>query len=155
MSATAQNLVNAQTEHRSQTEQGNNHASANKAKSMPTGKPWEKGKSGNPGGRPKGLAKRVRELTGEGEDIVDFMLNVLKNDIKGTTKDRIEAAKWLADRGFGRAVETQVQVLQEGKEGASTALEDLADAQLESMARQLQESKTSAAEVKPIMSAVK
>jgi hypothetical protein len=63
------------------------------------------GQSGNPGGRPKGLARRVRELVGEdGALIAEFMLGVLTNE-KERTAYRIEAAKWLGDRGFGRAVQ--------------------------------------------------
>jgi uncharacterized protein DUF5681 len=63
------------------------------------------GQSGNPGGRPKGLARRVRELVGDsGESIVQFMVDVLGDD-SARTADRLEAAKWLADRGFGKAVQ--------------------------------------------------
>jgi hypothetical protein len=63
------------------------------------------GVSGNPGGRPKGLSRRVRELVGDdGHVIADYMVTVL-NDETQRTPDRIEAAKWLADRAFGRAVQ--------------------------------------------------
>jgi hypothetical protein len=35
------------------------------------------GQSGNPGGRPRGLARRVRELVGDdGELILQFMVDV-------------------------------------------------------------------------------
>jgi hypothetical protein len=61
------------------------------------------GKSGNPGGRPKGLAKRVRELVGaDGEDLAKIML-VIAYDEKEATRDRMEAIKWLSDRGWGKA----------------------------------------------------
>jgi uncharacterized protein DUF5681 len=64
------------------------------------------GQSGNPGGRPKGLSRRVRELVGEdGHAIADFMFSVM-TDNASRTADRLEAARWLADRGFGKAVET-------------------------------------------------
>jgi len=63
------------------------------------------GQSGNPGGRPKGLTRRVRELVGDnGEAIAQFMYEVM-SDEGARTADRLEAAKWLADRGFGRAVQ--------------------------------------------------
>lgn len=68
-----------------------------------TGKGFTPGVSGNPGGRPKGLSRRVRELVGDnGEAIAEFMFSVLANE-KERTADRMEAAKWLADRGFGKA----------------------------------------------------
>jgi len=61
------------------------------------------GVSGNPGGRPKGLSRRVRELVGEdGHAIAEFMFIVLSDETERTA-DRMEAAKWLADRGFGKA----------------------------------------------------
>ena len=68
-----------------------------------TGKGFTPGVSGNPGGRPKGLSRRVRELVGDdGHEIADFMLSVM-NDKHARTTDRIEAGKWLANRGFGTA----------------------------------------------------
>ena len=41
----------------------------------PTGR-FPKGASGNPGGRPKGIAAYVREQTKEGTELVDLMLLV-------------------------------------------------------------------------------
>ena len=70
------------------------------------GRPFVPGLSGNPGGRPKGLAALVREETLDGRELVAFMLNVLRGRRKGTTlKLRMEAAAWLADRGFGKALQ--------------------------------------------------
>jgi len=67
------------------------------------GRPFPKGVSGNPGGRPKGLARYVRELVGDdGRSIADFMLRVLEDESE-KTETRMEAARWLADRGFGKA----------------------------------------------------
>ena len=76
---------------------------------------FKPGQSGNPGGRPKGLAKRVRELVGEdGERIIEFMASVM-NDETARKADRLEAAKWLADRGFGRAIQgLEIDVAQRG-----------------------------------------
>ena len=70
-----------------------------------TGRGFLPGQSGNPGGRPKGLARRVRELVGhDGSAIVEYMFAVLSDESERTA-DRMEAARWLADRGFGRAVQ--------------------------------------------------
>src|SRR5262245_61417226 len=81
----------------------------NSAVTAVIGKPLHRGVSGNPGGRPKGLARRVRELVGsDGHEIVDFMFETMSN-AKARTADRLDAAKWLADRGFGKATEIEMQ----------------------------------------------
>jgi hypothetical protein len=70
-----------------------------------TGKGFLPGQSGNPGGRPKGLARRVREIVGDdGDEIVRFMYQVM-TDPKARMADRLEAGSWLANRGFGRSVQ--------------------------------------------------
>jgi hypothetical protein len=70
------------------------------------GRPFPKGASGNPGGRPKGLARYVRELVGDdGQRIADFMLSILDNETE-RTETRLRAAEWLADRGFGKTPAT-------------------------------------------------
>lgn len=74
------------------------------------GRPFEPGKSGNPGGRPKGLAKTVREVLGraakEGEDasiiLAEFWANVMA-DPNAKMEHRIKASELLADRGWGKA----------------------------------------------------
>jgi hypothetical protein len=67
-----------------------------------TGRGFLPGASGNPGGRPKGLARRVRELVGDdGTAIADFMFAVMV-DQRARMGDRLDAARWLADRGFGK-----------------------------------------------------
>jgi hypothetical protein len=64
--------------------------------------PWRAGHpSPNPGGRPKGLASLVREQTKDGQELVRFMLGVLRGR-KAPLRLRMEAAAWLADRGFGK-----------------------------------------------------
>ena len=47
-----------------------------------TGRGFPPGQSGNPGGRPKGLATLAREAVGDGRDLVAFYLAVLKGDTK-------------------------------------------------------------------------
>lgn len=65
-----------------------------------------KGQSGNLGGRPKGLAERCRVATNDGKDIVDLMLEVLRGTVADSkVSDRVDAAQWFADRGWGKAVQ--------------------------------------------------
>lgn len=81
-----------------------------------TGKGFMPGRSGNPDGRPKGLMVTARRLTHDGDDLSRFMWRVFRGlDIgetpKGqkiypTTQQRMEAATWLADRGWGKPAQT-------------------------------------------------
>jgi hypothetical protein len=67
-------------------------------------RPWlfKPGQTGNAGGRPKGLAALVRAETRDGAELVEFMLGVLRGKKRAPLRLRMEAAAWLADRGFGR-----------------------------------------------------
>ena len=50
------------------------------------------------------MSRRVRELVGDdGHEIAEYIFSVLSDETQRTA-DRMEAAKWLADRGFGRTV---------------------------------------------------
>jgi hypothetical protein len=70
------------------------------------GRPFKPGQSGNPGGRPKGLAARVREQMPE-EELVAGMIRIAKGlkvaGQKPTVAEIIRAREWLADRGHGKA----------------------------------------------------
>jgi len=60
--------------------------------------------SGNRGGRPRAvstIAVSIREQTPNGREVADFMLSVPR-DPRRKVGDRMHAAMWLADRGFGR-----------------------------------------------------
>lgn len=68
-------------------------------------RPFPVGNRANPGGRPKGLMARVRAQTRDGTELVDFMLDVLRGKRRAPMRLRMEAAMWLADRGFGKAMQ--------------------------------------------------
>lgn len=63
----------------------------------------------NPGGRPKGLALRIRELTNNLSDQINRMVAISQGEVKAASvRDQIEATKWLAERSFGKAPETHL-----------------------------------------------
>lgn len=75
-------------------------------------------------GRPKGLATLVREHTKDGHILVALNLQILqgrltveRRDADGnaykvgpTIADRQRALEWLADRGFGKSIDVQMDV---------------------------------------------
>lgn len=61
-------------------------------------KPFQPGQSGNPGGRPKGIAAKARE---HGDKALDVLVNALDDD---DAKTRIVAAREILDRGYGKPV---------------------------------------------------
>ena len=73
------------------------------------GRPFPKGVSGNPGGRPKGLAAYARDQTFDGEEIVNLMLSVMRGEkvggLKPTVSHMMDATTWLSDRGFGKSLQ--------------------------------------------------
>lgn len=72
---------------------------------------FRKGQTGNPGGRPKGLARITRELLGDdGEGAVRFLAAVmdggpLPDGAVPSVSERITAAKLLIERGWGKSPE--------------------------------------------------
>ena len=85
-------------------------------------RPFKPGQSGNPGGRPKGLVSRIRQQTREGEELVDYMLRVFRDE-NASRRDRMQAADWLADRGFGKPTQPTRQEIVDVPPGVR--LEDL------------------------------
>jgi Family of unknown function (DUF5681) len=63
---------------------------------------FPKGVSGNPGGRPKGLAKATKALIGEdGMALVELWWDIARDETR-RDRDRLDASKLLADRGWGK-----------------------------------------------------
>jgi len=52
----------------------------------------------------------AREAVGDGADLIEFWVTVLKGDARAlgvrsvSLRDRMQAAEWLTDRGFGRTI---------------------------------------------------
>jgi hypothetical protein len=79
-----------------------------------TGRGFLPGRSGNPGGRPKRLAKLIETIqrqTRDGQDLVDFMLQTFRS---GPMRYRMEAAHWLTERGFGKPPQTVELTAEDG-----------------------------------------
>lgn len=62
-----------------------------------TGKGWMPGQSGNPGGRPKGIAAIARQHT---DKAMDVLVNAME---EADPRVRVAAAKEILDRGYGKA----------------------------------------------------
>jgi hypothetical protein len=48
-----------------------------------------------------GFHNYIQERTGDGSELTDFVLSVFRDE-NATNKERMDAATWLADRGFGK-----------------------------------------------------
>ena len=87
------------------------------------GRPFEKGVSGNPGGRPntRNVVEFIRDNTNNYEDILGFMVKVATGrDIPGhkpTLRERMDASNALLDRSIGKPIQAVVEADDEhGKE---------------------------------------
>ena len=51
-----------------------------------------------------GFHNYIQERTADGSELTDFVLSVFRGENGASTKERMDAATWLADRGFGKPV---------------------------------------------------
>jgi hypothetical protein len=104
------------------------------------GRPFPKGVSGNPAGRPKAKALHtiIRERTNNGVELVNLWLLVMRGGViekdgikyRPTLADMLKASAELADRGFGKAA----QPIDFGNEKLTDAIVDAARAFTERIA---------------------
>jgi hypothetical protein len=68
-----------------------------------TGKGFQPGRSGNPGGRPQSLAKATRQIVGEdGMKLAELWWSIASDETR-RDRDRLEASRLLAGRDWGKA----------------------------------------------------
>lgn len=71
--------------------------SAENSNGTAPGRPFKPGQSGNPGGRPKGIAAIARKHTDKAMEVLTEAMNSADERVK------IAAAKEILDRGYGKA----------------------------------------------------
>ena len=73
------------------------------------GRPFEIGHKSK-GGRPKSLATRLKMATRSGRDVVETVDKILMGEIDAPAAVRLDAAKWIAERIWGKAPDVSLNV---------------------------------------------
>lgn len=83
------------------------HSPAENSKLAPRGKPFQPGKTGNPGGRPK-KTEEERTLEAMCKEKTPEALATILTIMTGGTNERaqLSAAQYVIDRGWGKAKES-------------------------------------------------
>ena len=95
---------------------------------------WQIPSAGSTYEKHRSIAQMVRDATQGGLILVNALVEIV-TDPDAAARDKTTAAGMLLDRGFGKAVETQLQLQVDA--GSSEALSQLADAELERLAATL------------------
>ncbi len=89
-------------------------------------RPWKKGQSGNPGGRPKRSEEFVEECRTLADQARNTLVEVM-SDPKALAVARVNAAKILIERGYGQAS-------QDMKLNVKSSIDDYTDTELAAIA---------------------
>jgi hypothetical protein len=106
---------------------------------MAVGRPWQKGQSGNPGGRPKSVERLVRELVGDDlPALIRAQIKIAQGlppecapELEVKAADATRAFDALLDRGWGKVKQQQQIEITSENVGR---MEALTEAQLEALA---------------------
>lgn len=69
------------------------------------GRPFPKGTSGNPRGRPPGFAAEIRKRSNEGKAFIDYAFKIFEDPNEDEDR-RWDALLYLTDRGFGKPTQS-------------------------------------------------
>lgn len=84
-----------------------------------------KGQSGNPGGRPKGVREKIGAMTKGGDQIIEMLVEIAEDK---DHKQRLEAIRDLANRFFGKPIETTISI---EAEAGGAELDEVTEAALQ------------------------
>ena len=78
-------------------------------KSLANLRPFKPGEVHNAGGRPKGVIEQIKGLTNNGKDLLRVLAECALGDMPGAkARDRIDAARYLCDRVYGKPLESTI-----------------------------------------------